>query len=176
MSIEKAKLIRKIRTLANRGVDGEKYNASEMLKKLMAKYNLSEEDIDDNPLVEMIVRKPKKGFESKLFWQIYYKLMNDYPEYTSSELYLIKKSKYKFKNVPLAFKIEFLESWSVYSHAFEKDMDQFYLAFLYRNSLLVDSNDSDKKPTEAELLLHKKASMMSMSLDEHRVRKMIEVH
>ena len=174
MSVDKAKLLRKIRTLANQGIDGEKYNARDMLDKLLSKYNLSEDEIDDNPYVDMIVIKPKKGYEFKLFWQIYHKLKHEYPDYTSNEAYNHDRTKYIFYEVPLTFKIDFLESWAVYSKAFIEDMDQFYLAFLYRNKLLSPRSDSDKKPSDEEILLHKKATMMSMSLDEHRVKKMIE--
>lgn len=164
MGIDKAKLIRKIRALANQGIDGEKYNAREMLDKLLAKYNLSEDEMDDNPLVDMEVKKPKKGYECRLFWQIFYKLCHDYPEYTNRPYSNRDKSKFNFYEVPLAFKIEFLESWAVYSKAFKLDMDQFFLAFLYRNRLLSPRSETDKEPTKEEIELHRKASMMSMSL------------
>lgn len=45
--MDKAALLKKIRALAERGVGGEADNAEEILRRLMEKYGVSEDELDE---------------------------------------------------------------------------------------------------------------------------------
>ena len=48
--------LERVKALAERGVGGEKENAEALLNRLMAKYGISEEDIEDTAAVTAAVR------------------------------------------------------------------------------------------------------------------------
>jgi len=164
-------LLMKVKKLASHGIDGEKENAKVMLNKLLKKYNISEYDLEDDPFVIAFVKKPKKGLQHKLFWQLYFKL---YPKKQIEGNVYIAGNKYEM-HVPLTFKIEFLEAYDFYWKALNEDLDTFYYAFLNKNKLLVD-NDSETKTelNSEEVDKIKKVIGMSQYIDERKPLKLID--
>ncbi len=57
--MNKEELIKKIKALADRGVGGEKENAQKLLKELMQKYNINEEEISEDIIKEFDIKMPK---------------------------------------------------------------------------------------------------------------------
>ena len=73
---EREELLRRlerVKALAERGVGGEKENAEALLNRLMAKYGISEEDIEDTAERDYFIRY-HNFWERKLIVQIAYKL------------------------------------------------------------------------------------------------------
>ena len=54
-NLEKTELLKKLKALSDRGVSGEKENATELLKKLMKKYGISEEEIQEDEVKEIYI-------------------------------------------------------------------------------------------------------------------------
>lgn len=72
---EREELLRRlerVKALAERGVGGEKENAEALLNRLMAKYGISEEDIEDTAERDYFIRY-HNFWERKLIVQIAYK-------------------------------------------------------------------------------------------------------
>ena len=72
---EREELLRRlerVKALAERGVGGEKENAEALLNRLMAKYGISEEDIEDTAERDYFIRY-YNFWERKLIVQIAYK-------------------------------------------------------------------------------------------------------
>ena len=75
--MDKAALLKKIRALAERGVGGEADNAEEILRRLMEKYGVSEDELDEE-------ERRRHDFEyhgkeqEKLLRQVVYKVTGGY--------------------------------------------------------------------------------------------------
>ena len=69
-------LLKKLKTLAERGVGGEKENAATKLAELMAKYGVSEADLSDDVLndYEFVY---KDQYQRKILNQIFYKVNHE---------------------------------------------------------------------------------------------------
>lgn len=170
MSSNKESLLRKIKELAKNGFGGEQTNAQELLKSLMKRYGITDDQLDDNPIV---VWKYKIPGNKELFFQIF-RLTIDDMGLKDSELKAYKIKKYYEFHTSLAFKMEFTTAYEFYAARYAEDLKIFYLAFLKKNTLLIQRKASDKDATDDEINMHKKASMMSLGLDKHNRYKQIE--
>lgn len=170
----KEALLRKVKELAKNGYGGEKDNAQELLTKLMQKYGISENDLEDNPVINWSIKEPKKGYFSRLFWQLIVLTIDQLNIDRETVLYAKKGGVITFKS-PTTLKIDFTETWDFYSYRFTSDLDIFYLAFLQKNQLLTDRKDSQDKPTKKEVDKYMKAKQLAEGLDRHAFYKRIEV-
>lgn len=71
---EREELLRRlerVRALAERGVDGEKENAEALLQRLMVKYGITDEDIEENSIQTYFIRY-QTYWERKLLYQLAY--------------------------------------------------------------------------------------------------------
>lgn len=172
----KEQLLAKVRTLAIHGYGGEQSNAKEMLERLLKKYGMTEEDLNDDPIITWSYKepKPKKSYINKLFWQTITliargnKLYKDVGYIRNGNLLTIKS--------PKTFKLEFIETFEFYRDMYLRDLEIFYLAFLKKNSLMLERTDSDKEPTKAEIQKHIDAEMLSTGLKKHIKLKQLEVN
>jgi hypothetical protein len=73
----------KLLELSKRGVGGEADNAKMLLEKLMAKYNLTYEDLEKNEIKTQEVSY-KTWYEEKLIYQVMYMMFPLEPVYTYS--------------------------------------------------------------------------------------------
>lgn len=175
MSENKEKLLQKIKQLALHGYGGEKANAQELLQRLMKKYNISESDLNDDPIVTWTYKEPNKKsdkFLNKLFWQLLVLTVESLKIDKNDARMYREKGSITFKT-PLSFKLEFTTVYEFYSLNFTKDLDVFYLAFLKKNNLLIERKDTDAKPTQKDIEEHMDADLMSMGLRKHELRKQI---
>ena len=53
--MEKIEIIQKLKALSDRGVAGEKENATKLLKKLMKKYRITEEDLQEEEKKDVFI-------------------------------------------------------------------------------------------------------------------------
>ena len=168
-------LLKKIKRLSEDGVAGERVNAEALLHKLMDKYAITIEDLEDDCYFEMQVKKPAKGLQEKLFWQLFHKL---YPKDKEKiNTYNTHGKKWIF-SVPLSFKIEFMEFYNFYWKTLNEDIDIFYYAFLAKNKLLCNpnpDNPNDQTVDYEEEQRIRKALLISQHLDRRTPAKKIEI-
>lgn len=131
-------LAKKLNELANRGVDGEKINAANKLKQIMAKYNISLEDINEQQVRKDFVRYFKSQYEKTILIQIAASVIDDV------QLAKFKKKTKKIHVIVKATPSELLLIESMFAHyakAFEKEIEATLDAFIQVNRLF------PKKPT-----------------------------
>lgn len=118
-----------IKALAERGIDGEKTAALNLLDKLMTKYNITDSDLEKED-TNLEFFKFENELHRKLISQIIYMILGDVEMY---------RQKYKYKQIAVyCTKAECLEikiCIEFYWRAFNEEMELFYFAFLEKNSL-----------------------------------------
>ena len=165
----KKELLLKLQELAKRGVNGEKENADKLLKKLMKKYNISEDEINDEEINEVELEL-KDDIEVRLACQILFSFFDDAPLYQKWR----KRIKY-YTKLTKSQEIEFRYMFSVYLEDFRKQELIFYRAFIYKNNIFPDGKGRslyDVSPEErAEIL---KSQMMMGGIEMTRIRKALK--
>ena len=169
----KIELLKKLKALADSGVGGEKVNAEKMLKDLMLKHGISEDDISDEVLKRYKIPY-KRGNEIYLtfLWQIVSLVLKERRHRATG--YEDKKNRRIVVMLTTAEYIEITALNEFYVYHLQKDLDLFYLAFLQKNKLLAAPSDNDKKVTNKELEKYLKAQMLAEGLDKHEYLKQIE--
>lgn len=122
--------LEKLLVLSKCGVDGERENASKLLKKLMKKYNISEEQLNED-LEEWYKFKIKNEFELKLLSQVVYKVVG-YGVIVES--YRKSKTVYMLYLTPNQ-KIEIEYLFTIYKNDFSIELEKFYKAFISKNNI-----------------------------------------
>jgi hypothetical protein len=161
-------LLRKLKALAEGGVGGEKVNAEAMLQKLLKKYNIDPDSLNDEAL-NFVEFKYKKGlYQSDLLLQI-----------IASVIPTLKRKNGKYASyikvdVTRSEEIEIRAKYDFYSKKLKEDFDLFFTAFFHRNNLYYhgesDSKD-DSKPMDHEKI--QKIVKMMNGLDQHQYRLQI---
>lgn len=166
---KKLDILKKLKALADRGIGGEKENSEALLKKLMKKYNIDDEQL------ESTVRKKRHikyefSYEMKLMCQIIYSMIPGLPSYTPND----KRKSYLIVDLSESEFIEFSYLYSIYKEDFYKELEYFYSAFLGKNSIFPKDTPKDM-PKEKELTLDEKMklSMYASGIDRSNVRKSI---
>lgn len=156
--------------LSKRGVDGEKQNAEKLLKKLMKKYNISEEDLTKEELKKHDIRFKNK-WQEVLISQVLYMINPNRNVYK----YTNRKAKISIIEVTDAEFIEWKYTYDVYCKAFEEELEIFTMAFIQKNNIFpkeVPENKKDtKKPTGDEYFKLLKAAAMAQGIDHTTIRK-----
>ena len=161
-------LAKKLKALADRGVDGEKFNAIRQLEKLMAKHDFTLEDLQNEEKHFNPIRIKKNG--KNLLLQICSMVIDGsirkayenkgvlYAETTHSELIEIE-AKYNF-----------------YYHIFQKELEIFYEAFIYKNNLYPEHGSCKNVNdfTEEELKKYMKIRIMANSIDKSIYHKQLQ--
>jgi hypothetical protein len=130
MSDEKiVDLARKLKALAERGVGGEKENAAQKLKRLLAKHGISIEEIESAERSEELF-KYKNG-QQQILLQCIRMVMG-----METKIYSVRR----LRNAVIVecTKAEFLEikaTFEFYSKAYERDLKLFLRAFIQKNRL-----------------------------------------
>lgn len=159
--------------LSKRGVDGEKRNAEALLKKLMKKYNITEEDLSKDDVKQHDIRFKTK-WQEKLIGQILYMInpkRNCY-KYTN------RKAKITIIELTDAEFIEWKYMYDVYCQAFEKELDIFTMAFIQKNNIFPKDEDvpeeireQQKERSQEEYFKILKAAQMANGIDYTTIRK-----
>lgn len=146
--VDKAALLKKIRALAERGVGGEADNAEEILRRLMEKYGVSEDELDEE-------ERRRHDFEyhgkeqEKLLRQVVYKVTGDY---AYNLVYRASGRRVKTQlgaDCTAAEKVEIEFLFDFYTRLWERERAAFLSAFIQKqmDSVL------GKKGTKARLLV-----------------------
>ena len=134
---EREELLRRlerVKALAERGVGGEKENAEALLNRLMAKYGISEEDIEDTAERDYFIRY-HNFWERKLIVQIAYKhLGNGHCCGTVGTQSGRPHKKICVTCTPAQY-IEIETDFEFYKAAWEEELAIFYSAFISKNDI-----------------------------------------
>ena len=148
---EREELLRRlerVKALAERGVGGEKENAEALLNRLMAKYGISEEDIEDTAERDYFIRY-HNFWERKLIVQIAYKHLGN--GHCCGTVGTQSGRPYKKICVTCTpaqyFEIE--ADFEFYKAAWEEELAIFYSAFISKNDIfppleLASPSDDDE--------------------------------
>lgn len=166
--MDKAALLKKIRALAERGVGGEADNAEEILRRLMEKYGVSEDELDEE-------ERRRHDFEyhgkeqEKLLRQVVYKVTGGY---AYNLVYRASGRKVKTRlgaDCTAAEKVEIESLFDFYTRLWERERDAFLSAFIQKHRIFTIRDDIEPQEVSREELLKMQALMLGMS-DESPVR------
>lgn len=175
--------LKKIKSLSEKGVGGEKDSAERHLEELMRKYGITEEDLNEEEtaverffnacenmnLFAQIVGKIF-GKESRRFKR---KIKRDYRLYFTDNGEL---GDVDFTNSVVCTRAEFVEIkfvYETYLADYKKQLDIFFYAYLEKNDLLMPC-DEEKEPTREEKEIAYKAGMMANGIDRKIINKAID--
>lgn len=165
--MDKMEIISKLKALSDRGIDGEKENATKLLHKLMKKYGITEEDIEQEEVKTVWVTLKNKA-EVKICSQIIYAHFNN----TNLWQRRGHRTKYWVELTP-AQEIEFKYMLSVYLKSFYEEQEIFINAFIQKNQIfpingpVTDIDDLTAEEREKAI----KSSMMAQGIERTRIRK-----
>lgn len=164
----KNELLLKLKELAKRGINGEKENATKLLHKLMKKYGISEEEIQEEEKKDVIITL-KNQAEKRICRQILYAYFDNMPIYKCS---LRSRTQYCLE-MTAAQEIEFKYLLSVYLDSFYEEQDIFINAFIQKNKIFPPNVETkyieDMTPEEKGRSL--RASFMAQGMEFTRIRK-----
>lgn len=166
--MDKAALLKKIRALAERGVGGEADNAEEILRRLMEKYGVSEDELDEE-------ERRRHDFEyhgkeqEKLLRQVVYKVTGGY---AYNLVYRASGRRVKTRlgaDCTAAEKVEIEFLFDFYTRLWERERAAFLSAFIQKHRIFAIRDDIEPQEVSGEELLKMQALMLGMS-DESPVR------
>lgn len=179
--------IRKVKRLAEDGIEGEKEAAKARVEELMQRYNITDEDLEEDK--EYLRTYFIDGvFCWKLFMQIAIvkfgvkKMLNlnkmRVPREHREVFNTIASGK-KYNVAILCTAAQFIELTAYYEivqRGLEEQAEAFFFAFLDRNQLLAQASESDKNKeiSEKEAEMVRRAMLMSRGIDKVVVNKLIE--
>ena len=161
-------MLKKIRALAERGVGGEADNAEEILRRLMEKYGVSEDELDEE-------ERRRHDFEyhgkeqEKLLRQVVFKVTGGY---AYNLVYNVTGRKVKTKlgaDCTAAEKVEIEFLFDFYTRLWERERAAFLSAFIQKHRIFAIRDDIEPQKLSREELLKMQALMLGMS-DESPVR------
>jgi len=165
--LDKKEIIKKLKALSDRGVAGEKENATKLLQKLMKKYGISEEEIQKEELKVVNVTLKNKA-ERKICVQILYAYFNHAILYQQKN----KRTTY-YTKLTAAQEIEFKYMLSIYLDSFYKEQDILISAFIQKNDIFPDDEEAveqDVQTKESRQRALKKSAMMTF-MEKTQIRK-----
>ncbi len=158
-------LAKKLKALADQGVDGEKENAAAMLQRLMEKHGITLESISDEV-------KRKRYFDIKTTQQKFFQ------QVASSVIgggfsYFVSPTSKRRIGIELtdAQYIEIDAKFEFYIKAYEKDLDIFYRAFIHRNRLTAKPTENDTRPGHKMSEDDLKVLEMMRAMNKHEFQK-----
>lgn len=156
---EKFEILKKIRALAEAGVDGEKDNARELLEKLMYKYGIDEVNISDEKL-EMHNFRFHNNWDKWLLQRIIKKVAAD------RDLYVYKGGPGSRTTYACACTeteaIQIQLEYEFYSALWTDELETFFQAFIAKHNLFNPSPNQTTGEVDPELIERLCAMMAGM--------------
>lgn len=152
--------LKKLYALALRGVGGEKEQAEAILKKLIKKYGVSMEEIDEDVIKEFKINYSGAA-ERKILMQIVYKVTN---ETGRTYGFVYKKSGRDCRTIlgvscTEAQKIEIEFLFDFYKKLYKKELEALLLAFIHKHELFGRLKEGEQG---AQLSLEEEAKLYAM--------------
>lgn len=189
MKTNKEKIIErlaKLKTMRDNGESGERANAAVLMDEIMRKHGITEEDLEQDEETIFWLFIPD-SLHLRLFVQMITMVKGEtttklvfFPETKEEEVahlrmnlkVLIPESE-KYNTIGYAKKSEFAEAmarYNMYKDDFEKNIDRFYYAYLYKNDLFGTAKDDDDDEWDEEKINElRKSIMMARSMDRAKV-------
>lgn len=172
---KKEELLKKLKSLADRGDAGERENASAMLEKLMKKHGITLEEIDDD-VQRVCAFRFKSETDRRVLAQVIYTVTGKAPCAV-----ICKNGKRPRKTLGVectsAEQIEIEAKYEFYREAFLEELEAFYTAFAIKNRLFppkekdeVFSGEDDDETDERKIM---KAFEMARGLDDRQYLKQL---
>lgn len=141
-------LLKKVKELADRGIEGEQIAARFKLDLLLKKYGVSLEALADQS-EEPVKRKFwfKTIYEREILFQCYYRMM-DVSEATYYQLPRVRRY-VEFKLTKVQY-IDLQEFYTWHVHVFREEVEFMLRAFHSKHSLYGPDNDRPAKPLSKE--------------------------
>lgn len=160
-------LIKKVAALAKDGVGGEKINAQAQLEKLMKKYNITDQDIEENRLEWHEVHANKIYFGVKLLNQCIYvvlgkEIYNKTSKAGSYAVYVLCTLEEKLL-IEMMYE-HYVKHWTQYVADAYQAFLQVNEVFPPRNIALEPTGESD--PEDLERMFK-----IARSMDQHKFKK-----
>lgn len=177
MTAERERLFQKIKrvqALAERGVGGEKTSAAALLETLMARYDITEEDISAER-EEIAWFRFKTEIEQRLLCQIIYSVTGKAASGCVGK-FTGRKRKEVGVTCTAAERLEIEISFEFFNAAMKSELERFYTAFVNKNRIFPPQDKAGLVPDQPEMSkeeIMKLAAMME-GMDTHTRRKMIE--
>lgn len=166
--MNKSDVLLKLKALSERGIGGEKENATILLEKMMKKYNISEEELQEEETRPVIIELRNKT-ELRLCAQILWAYFNN------TNLYKINKKRIKYyTELTSSQEIEFRYLLSVYFENFYEEEESFLIAYVHQNNIFPKNNNQIKERselTDEDIKKYKKASFMKLGIEKANIRK-----
>jgi hypothetical protein len=166
-------LAKKLKELADKGIDGERQNASEMLTKFMLKHNINLEDIEAETKKHRRFYTENKA-ENDILEAVVTRVLNTYEVnfYENRD----KRTK-QFIQVELTDS-EFIETefmFNFYKDIFNKEFTDFCLAFRLSQKLFPQNqgNTQIKEQTPEQRQRNRKLASMMQSIDHKTPTKQL---
>lgn len=168
--MEKKEIIQKLKALSERGVAGEKENATKLLEKLMKKYGITETDLKSKE-TKVVNVELRTDAEKRICSQILYAYFDNAP------LYRRFGTKISFwTKLTKAEEIEFKYMLSVYIDSFYKEQEIFVKAFIQKNKIFPKNAPTTNlnELSAEEKAKSIKASLMTQGMEYTVIRKSLE--
>lgn len=168
-SSKNVELMKKLKALAETGVGGEKENASRMLDKLMKKYGVEFEELDDEKLEEHSFKYSDK-FEKKLIVQVCYKVA------TGRELFKYKYGKGSQSTlICVCTKAEAIQiqiEYDFYKELWKDEVNFLLEAFVQKHKIFDTKPGHKTSEIDNDALM--KMRKMQSALDDRFINPMLE--
>ena len=125
-------ILRKLKALAERGVGGEAINAGELLKRMMEKYGITEDEISDD-CIERCEFRYSGVFGKDLMHQIIFMVCGEITMYQYRG-----NSKIVIADVTTVQRIEIEAAYTFYRKRLDEGLRKFYDAFVQKQYLFPD--------------------------------------
>lgn len=171
----KIELLRKIKTLAERGIGGEKEGAQLTLSRLMKKYGIDEEQLEKE-CKEAAFFSYSQEWERRLLNQIIYMVTGE-AGYGCVGFYSKRKRKQLGIDCTVAERLEIDANYEFYKRAVEKELEIFLEAFVQKNRIFPSPKKSkDKNRTEEPEDLNRlmKIGAMMEGMERYTLMKLLE--
>lgn len=143
--MSKIDLLRKLRALAESGCDGEKINAQKKFDELMAKYGITDDELEDEEVQDWFF-KIHGDRERRLLAQIVYKVLNEkgachaVGNRVTGRVIRTKVACFATK----AQKIEIEMLFDFYKRLYKKEEEFFFDTFIQKHSLFGELKDGEE--------------------------------
>ena len=169
----KAELLKKIKALADRGVDGERESAQTLLTRLMEQYGISETEIEEERR-ETAWFPYSQETERRLLNQIIY-MVTGAGGFGCVGEYSGRKRKKMGTECTAAERLEIEANYAFFKEAMKKELEIFYSAFANKNNLFPPADKVKPRSIEElspeEKAYYAKVGLMAEGMERHTLRK-----
>jgi len=153
--------IKKVKELAENGIDGEKENAKSLLEKLLKKHKVSLEE-----LVDIQTKQYKFCYKTKFERSILFQCLAKYANINTYRNCLNNRGKLQKNTIsveltPLQF-LDVSASSKYYVKLFTKEMDLFFTAFISKHHIFREKQDGDEENNKSVLTEEESMAIVNM--------------